>query len=59
VQFIKTIETSDVPHQKKRITVLASCSRYPPLVKNKNGDLLSEHNGFLHEVFGNEWEIVR
>jgi hypothetical protein len=25
----------------------------------RNGDLLSESSGFLDEVFGNEWEIVR
>ena len=28
------------------------------VVKGNNGDLLSEDNGFLDEVFGNEWEIV-
>ena len=27
-------------------------------VKDNNGDLLSEDNGFLDEAFGNEWEIV-
>ena len=25
----------------------------------RNGDLLSEDNGFLDEAFGNEWKIVR
>jgi hypothetical protein len=25
----------------------------------RNGDLLSEDNGFFDEAFGNEWEIVR
>ncbi|HEU0047982.1 MAG TPA: hypothetical protein VFQ43_10310 [Nitrososphaera sp.] len=29
------------------------------VVKDNNGDLLSEGNGFLDEVFGSEWEIVR
>jgi hypothetical protein len=28
-------------------------------VKDNNGDLLSEDNGFFDEAFGNEWEIVR
>src|SRR5262245_47203764 len=28
------------------------------VVKENNGDPLSEHNGFLDEAFGNEWEIV-
>ena len=28
-------------------------------VKDSNGDLLSEDNGFFDEAFGNEWEIVR
>jgi len=25
----------------------------------RNGDRLSEDNGFFDEAFGNEWEIVR
>jgi hypothetical protein len=29
------------------------------LKDNNNGDLLSEDNGFVDEVFGHEWEIVR
>jgi hypothetical protein len=29
------------------------------VVKDNQGDLLSEDNGFVVEVFGNEWEIVR
>jgi hypothetical protein len=29
------------------------------VVKDNNGDLLSEDNGFFDEAFGNEWEIVR
>ena len=28
-------------------------------VKDNNGDLLSENNGFFDEAFGHEWEIVR
>ena len=31
----------------------------PVSVKENNGDLLSEDNGFLDEAFGNEWKIVR
>jgi hypothetical protein len=29
------------------------------VVKDNNGDLLSEDNGFLDEAFGDEWEIGR
>ena len=31
----------------------------PVSVKENNGDLFSEDNGFVDEVFANEWEIVR
>lgn len=31
---------------------------YRFFVFDHNGDLLSEDNGFLDEVFGNKWEIV-
>ena len=34
-------------------------SAIPVSVKDNNGDLLSEDNGFLDEAFSNEWEIVR
>ena len=33
--------------------------RMPVSVKENNGDLFSEDNGFLDEAFGNEREIVR
>jgi hypothetical protein len=29
------------------------------VVKDNDGDLLSEDNGFLDEAFGIEWEILR
>ena len=29
------------------------------LSRDNNGDLFSDDNGFLDEILGNEWEIVR
>ena len=39
---------------KKRLAVAAAT-----VEAAYNEDLVSEDNGFLVEVFGNEWEIVR
>ena len=43
----------------RRLRFGENAGSMPVSVKENNGDLFSEDNGFLDETFGNEWEIVR
>ena len=43
----------------RRLRFGENADSMPVSVKENNGDLFSEDNGFLDETFGNEREIVR